>query len=145
MNIIEDRKYFDYELAYDGYKRAEELFDKGGIEELVNDGDFVISGGGLDYIGTIEQWTDSGYIPIIANAYNISLSVEKEEDKWYLSNVISVLSYGFGEDLLNINDVDIIEDRISGLKNFADDNDYSMEDYINELESLLNVLKKINF
>lgn len=30
----EKRKYFDYELAYEGYLKAKELFDKGGVEEL---------------------------------------------------------------------------------------------------------------
>ena len=47
------RKYFDYELAYEGYLKAKELFDKGGLEELVNSADFDISGGGVDYIGSI--------------------------------------------------------------------------------------------
>ena len=27
------RKYFDYKLAYDGYKRVKELLDKGGIQD----------------------------------------------------------------------------------------------------------------
>ena len=36
----EKRKYFDYELAYEGYLKAKELFNKGGVEELINDEDF---------------------------------------------------------------------------------------------------------
>lgn len=27
---MEERKYFDYELAYEMYKKVKELFDKGG-------------------------------------------------------------------------------------------------------------------
>ena len=46
----EKRKYFDYELAYEGYLKAKELFDKGGVEELINDEEFDISGG-----ATIEE------------------------------------------------------------------------------------------
>ena len=71
--MFEKRKFFDYELAYNGYKRAMELFNKGGIEEIVNDKDFDISGGGIDYVGNIEQWASNGYIPINAFRFNITL------------------------------------------------------------------------
>ena len=30
----ETRKYFDYELAYEGYMKAKELLNKGGIQAL---------------------------------------------------------------------------------------------------------------
>ena len=64
----EKRKYFDYELAYEGYLKAKELFDKGGVEELINDEEFDISGG-----ATIEEWSCNGYLPLYASGYNITL------------------------------------------------------------------------
>ena len=146
----EKRKYFDYELAYDGYKKAVELFNKGGIEEIVNNGEFDISGGGIDFVGTIEQWAVNGYIPIIASGYNITLyaidknfDTGKEENNWYISGELDVYSYGGGEDNLYINDIESIESRIGGLLDYAKENNYTIEDYEKELLSLKNVLKSL--
>lgn len=146
----EKRKYFDYELAYEGYKKAVELFNKGGIEEIVNNGEFDISGGGIDFVGTIEQWAGNGYIPIIASGYNITLyaidknfDTEKEENNWYISGELDVYSYGGGEDNLYINDIESIESRIGGLLDYAKENNYTIEDYEKELLSLKNVLKSL--
>lgn len=146
----EKRKYFDYELAYKGYKQAMKLFNKGGIEELVNNGKFDISGGGIDYVGTIEQWACNGYIPIIASAYNITLyaidknfDTEKEENDWYISGEVDIHSYSGGEDNLYINDIESIENRISGLLDYGKENNYTIEDYERELLSLEIVLAQL--
>lgn len=144
------RKYFDYELAYEGYLKAKELFDKGGLEELINSADFDISGGGVDYIGSIEQWASNGYIPIVASAYNITLYVidknfdtDTEEKDWYISGEVDMISYSYGEDNLYINNKGAIEDRIGRLLDYAKENNYTIGDYEKELESLEKVLEKL--
>lgn len=146
----EKRKFFDYELAYNGYKRAMELFNKGGIEEIVNDKDFDISGGGIDYVGNIKQWASNGYIPILANAYNITLyaidknfDTDKEENDWYISGEVDIYSYSGGDDNLYINNMESIEDRIGGLLDYAKENNYTIEDYERELLSLEIVLAQL--
>ena len=143
----EKRKYFDYELAYNGLKRAEELFNKGGVEELINDEEFDISGGGIDYVGTIQQWACNGYVPINASAYNITLylidknfDTENENNDWYISGEVDIYSYSGGEDNLYINNAYEIEKRIDEVYEFAKKNNYSIEDYEKELESLEKVL-----
>lgn len=143
----EKRKYFDYELAYEGYLKAKELFNKGGVEELINDEEFNISGGGIDYVGTIQQWACNGYVPIVASAYNITLylsdrnfDTENENNDWYISGEVDIYSYSGGDDNLFINDKETIEDRINNLLDYANKNDYSIEDYEKELESLEKVL-----
>ena len=64
----ETRKYFDYELAYEGYIRAKELLDKNGIQGLIDSDEFEISDN-----GTIEDWVDNGYIPFYASGYNATM------------------------------------------------------------------------
>ena len=138
----EKRKYFDYELAYEGYLKAKELFDKGGVEELINDEEFDISGG-----ATIEEWPCNGYLPLYASGYNITLylsdrnfDTENEDNDWYISGEVDIYSYSGGGDNLFINDKETIEDRINNLLDYANKNDYSIEDYEKELESLEKVL-----
>lgn len=138
----EKRKYFDYELAYEGYLKAKELFDKGGVEELINDEEFDISGG-----ATIEEWSCNGYLPLYASGYNITLylsdknfDTENENNDWYISGEVDIYSYSGGDDNLFINDKETIEDRINNLLDYANKNDYSIEDYEKELESLEKVL-----
>ena len=134
----EKRKYFDYELAYEGYLKAKKLFDKGGVEELINDEEFDISGG-----ATIEEWSCNGYLPLYASGYNITLylsdrnfDTENEDNDWYISGEVDIYSYSGGDDNLFINDKETIEDRINNLLDYANKNDYSIEDYEKELESL---------
>ena len=138
----EKRKYFDYELAYEGYLKAKELFDKGGVEELINDEEFDISGG-----ATIEEWSCNGYLPLYASGYNITLylsdrnfDTENENNDWYISGEVDIYSYSGGDDNLFINDTETIEDRINNLLDYANNNNYSIEDYEKELESLEKVL-----
>lgn len=144
------RKYFDYELAYEGYLKAKELFDKGGLEELINSADFDISGGGVDYIGSIEQWASNGYIPIVASAYNITLYIidknfdtDTKEKDWYISGEVDMVSYSYGEDNLYINNKGAIEDRMGRLLDYAKENNYTIGDYEKELESLEKVLERL--
>lgn len=149
--MFEDkRKYFDYELAYKGYMKAKKLFNKGGIEEVINNEDFEISGGGIDYVGTIQQWACNGYIPIIASGYNITLYVidrnfdtNNKENDWYISGEVDIYSYSSGDDNLYINNKESIEERINGLLGYAKENQYTIEDYEKELESLEKVLEKL--
>lgn len=138
----EKRKYFDYELAYNGLKKAEELFNKGGVEELINNEEFDISDG-----ATIEDWSCNGYLPLYASGYNITLylsdrnfDTENENNDWYISGEVDIYSYSGGYDDLFINDKGTIEDRIDNLLDYAKKNDYSIEDYEKELESLEKVL-----
>ena len=148
---MESRKYFDYELAYEGFKEAKKIFNKGGLKALIEDSRFVIgNGGGTDYVGTIDQWADNGYIPIIASAYNITIYVNdknydtnKKNHEWYLSNNIVVISYSGGSDSLYITDIDELEFRINDLKRYAKNNDYTQEDIDNELSSLNSVLSEL--
>ena len=148
--MVDKRKYFDYELAYRGLERARELFNNGGIEELVNDDEFSISGGGIDYVGTIEQWKGCGYIPINASAYNITIyaTIKNNRNKdIYISSELDIYSYGGGNDYLDIEEISCIEERIEGLKDYAKKNDYTDEDYNEELkslQSLLTILKSKN-
>ena len=141
----EKRKYFDYELAYNGYKKALQLFNKGGIEEVVNNADFDISGG-----ATIEDWSCNGYIPLYASGYNITLyaidknfDTDKEENDWYISGEVDIYSYSGGDDNLYINNMESIEDRIGGLLDYAKENNYTIEDYERELLSLEIVLAQL--
>ena len=148
---MEKRKYFDYELAYEGYKKALNLFNKGGIEEIINNEEFNISGGGIDYTGTIEQWYSNGYLPINASAYNITLyaidknfDTDNKENNWYISGELDIYSYSSGEDNLYINDKKSIDDRINNLLDYSIKNNYSIEDYEKELASLEKVLEVLN-
>ena len=139
------RKYFDYELAYEGYMKAKELFNKGGIQAILDSDEFEISGG-----GTIEDWVCNGYVCLYGSGYNASIilidknfDTDKKEQNWYISGEIDTYSYGGGDDTLYINDKESIEERINGLLDYAKNNDYTIEDYEKELESLELVLKEI--
>lgn len=142
--MFDKRKYFDYELAYEGYQKAVDLFNKGGIDEIINDKDFDISGG-----ATIQDWVDNGYVPLYACGYNITLYVvdrnfdtENTERDWHIAD-IDIYSYGGYDDNLYINDIDTIKNRLEQLKSWAREHDYSDEDYRLEKESLEKVLKKL--
>ena len=138
----ETRKYFDYELAYEGYTKVKELLENGGIHAVIEDEEFDISCG-----ATIEEWSCNGYLPLYASGYNITLylsdrnfDTENEDNDWYISGEVDIYSYSGGDDNLFINDKETIEDRINNLLDYANKNDYSIEDYEKELESLEKVL-----
>lgn len=141
----ETRKYFDYELAYEGYKKAEELLRNGGIQALIDNEDFEISD-----CGTIEDWACNGYIPFYASGYNATIYVvdnnfdtDNEENDWYVSGEVDIYSYSGGDDNIFINDNLTITQRIIDLVDYARANDYALSDLYAEYDSLKSVLAEI--
>ena len=140
------RKYFDYELAYDGYKKVKELLENGGIQAVVDNDEFDISGG-----GTIADWVCNGYVPIYACGYNATIFINdrnfdtnNKENDWYVSGEVDIYSYGGGDDSIFINDIGDIKDRIMNLINYAKINNYTLNDLYAEYDSLISVLKELN-
>lgn len=145
MNIIETRKYFDYELAYEGYKKAKELLEKGGIQAVIDDDEFDISDG-----TTINTWVDDGFIPVYNWGCNVGICINDEnfgtdnkEHKWYVDNEVEICSYGGGDDIIRIDNEKDINDRINGLLDYAKENEYTIEDYEKELKSLEKVKEEL--
>ena len=141
----ETRKYFDYELAYEGYMRAKELLENGGIQAVIEDEEFDISCG-----ATIEEWSCNGYIPIVASGYNATIYIsdrnfdtDNEENDWYVSGEVDIYSYSGGDDNIFINDNLTITQRIIDLVDYARANDYALSDLYAEYDSLKSVLAEI--
>lgn len=141
----ETRKYFDYELAYEGYKKAEELLRNGGIQALIDNEDFEISD-----CGTIEDWVCNGYIPFYASGYNATIYVvdnnfdtNNKENDWYVSGEVDIYSYNGGDDNLYINSNIAIQERIIDLLDYARKNNYTLEDIYAEYDSLKSVLGEL--
>ena len=137
--MYETRKYFDYELAYEGYKKAVDLLNNGGIQAIVDNEEFEISDG-----GTIESWLPNGYIPIYASGYNAMIYVydnnfdkQNTEPELYVNGDITIYSYGEGDDNLYINDYDSLQQRINGLLEYARKNEYTLDDLYKEYDSLI--------
>ena len=141
----ETRKYFDYELAYEGYMRAKELLENGGIQAVIEDEEFDISCG-----ATIEEWSCNGYIPIVASGYNATIYISdrnfdtnNEENDWYVSGEVDIYSYSGGDDNIFMNDNLTITQRIIDLVDYARANDYALSDLYAEYDSLKSVLAEI--
>ena len=139
------RKYFDYKLAYDGYKRVKELLDKGGIQAVIDNDEFDVN-----YGATIEDLKENGFIPINAFGYNATIYIfdknfdtDNEEIDLYVSGDIDIYSYSGGDDTLCINDNLDITQRIIDLVNYARANNYQLSDLYAEYDSLKGVLKEI--
>lgn len=139
------RKYFDYELAYDGYKKVKELFKKGGIQAVLDNEEFDISGD-----CNIKDWACNGYIPIVASGYNATIYIvdrnfdtDNNENDWFVSGEVDIYSYSGGDDNLYINDSFAITQRITDLINYARANDYSLNDLYAEYDSLMNIFPKL--
>ena len=137
--MYETRKYFDYELAYEGYKKAVDLLNNGGIQAIVDNEEFEISDG-----GTIESWLPNGYIPIYASGYNAMIYVydnnfdkQNTEPELYVNGDITIYSYGEGDNNLYINDYDSLQQRINGLLEYARKNEYTLDDLYKEYDSLI--------
>lgn len=130
------RKYFDYELAYKMYQEVIYDLNFGGIEEVA-----------LDFKEVGDR--ENGYTSFYGDDYNTwvylvnkNFGTDKEE-KWYVSGEVDIISYGYGEDNLYINNKKAIEERIIRLLDFAKKNDYTLDDIYKEYESLIKVLQKI--
>lgn len=141
----ETRKYFDYELAYEGYTKVKELLENGGIQAVIEDEEFDISCG-----ATIEEWSCNGYIPIVASGYNATIYISdrnfdtnNEENDWYVSGEVDIYSYSGGDDNIFINDNLTITQRIIDLVDYARTNDYALSDLYAEYDSLKSVLAEI--
>lgn len=141
----ETRKYFDYELAYEGYTKVKELLENGGIQAVIEDEEFDISCG-----ATIEEWSCNGYIPIVASGYNATIYIsdrnfdtDNEENDWYVSGEVDIYSYSGGDDNIFINDNLAITQRIIGLVDYARANNYALSDLYAEYDSLKSVLAEI--
>ena len=134
------RKYFDYELAYEGYKKAVDLLNNGGIQAVVDNEEFEISD-----CGTIEDWLPNGYVPFYASGYNITIyindsnfDVPNSKPNWCVSGEVDIYSYSGGDDNLFINSYDSLQDRINRLLEYARNNEYTLEDLYSEYDSLIN-------
>lgn len=141
----ETRKYFDYELAYEGYKKVKELLENGGIQAVIDNDEFDVSFG-----ATIEDWKENGYIPINAFGYNATIFINdrnfdtnNKENDWYVSGEVDIYSYGGGDDTIYINDNISITNRIMGLVDYARKNGYTLDDLYKEYDSLKSVLELI--
>ena len=141
----ETRKYIDYKLAYDGYKKVKELLDKGGIQAVIDNDEFDVS-----YGATIEDWKENGYIPINAFGYNATIVINdrnfdtsNKENDWYVSGEVDIYSYDGGDDTIYINDNISITQRIIDLVDYARANNYQLSDLYAEYDSLKNVLAEI--
>lgn len=132
----ETRKYFDYELAYEGYMRAKELLENGGIqaleEEFKETGDRA-NGYTTFYGADYNTWV---YV------YNINFDTDLQEE-WQITGEVDIISYGEGNDTLFINDNLDITQRIIDLVNYARANDYALSDLYAEYDSLKSVLAEI--
>ena len=121
------RKYFDYKLAYDGYKRVKELLDKGGIqaleEEFEETGDRA-NGYTIFYGADYNTWV---YVS------NINFDTDLQEE-WQITGEVDIISYGEGDDTLFINDNLDITQRIIDLVDYARKNDYTLDDLYKEYE-----------
>lgn len=143
--MIDTRKYFDYKLAYQGYKKVKKLLNKGGIQAVINNDEFDISD---SY--TIEDWKANGYIPINAFSYNATIYIndrnfdnDNTENDWYVSGEVDIYSYGGGDDTIYINNIDNLNLRIMELSRYAKNNNYTLNDFEKEYNSLISVVKEL--
>lgn len=143
--MIDTRKYFDYKLAYEGYKKVKKLLNKGGIQAVINNDEFNISDS-----DTIEDWKANGYIPINAFSYNATIYVndrnfdnDNTENDWYVSGEVDIYSYGGGDDTIYINNIDDLNLRIMELSRYAKNNNYTLNDFEKEYNSLISVVKEL--
>lgn len=130
------RKYFDYELAYEGYMKAKELLENGGIQALEEEFEEVgdrANGYTTFYGADYNTWV---YV------YNINFDTDLQEE-WQITGEVDIISYGEGNDTLFINDNLDITQRIIDLVNYARANNYQLSDLYAEYDSLKSVLKEI--
>ena len=132
----ETRKYFDYELAYEGYMRAKELLENGGIQALEEEFEEVgdrANGYTTFYGADYNTWV---YVS------NINFDTDLQEE-WQITGEVDIISYGEGDDTLFINDNLDITQRIIDLVDYARANNYQLSDLYAEYDSLKSVLNLI--
>lgn len=138
-----NRKYFDYDLAYKMYLKCKKLLAKGGIDELD------------EYFEEVGD-RENGYTSYYGADYNTwvyivnkNFDTDKQDESWltskglYVSGEVDMISCGEDKDHLFISDKAQIENRISKLLDYASKNDYSLEDIQKEMNSLQIVLAKL--
>ena len=134
----ETRKYFDYELAYEMYKKCVDLLKMGGIkaleEEFEETGDRA-NGYTTFYGADYNTWV---YVS------NINFDTDLQEE-WQITGEVDIISYGEGDDTLFINDNLDITQRIMDLISYARANDYQLSDLYAEYDSLMIVLKEVQY
>ena len=142
--IIDERNYFDYELAYKMYNKCKELLEKGGIDEL---DEYFYERGDRENGYTYYYGYDYNTAVYIVNT---NYGTDKEDDTWLgkckgleVSGEVDMISYNGGDDTLYINEKRSIEKRIDKLLDYAKTNDYTIDDYEKELKSLEWVLTQI--
>ena len=81
------RKYFDYELAYEGYMKAKELLENGGIQALEEE---------FEEVGD----RANGYTTFYSTDYNtwvyvsnINFDTDLQEE-WQTTGEVDIISYG---------------------------------------------------
>ena len=132
----ETRKYFDYELAYEGYMKAKELLENGGIQALEEEFEEVgdrANGYTTFYGADYNTWV---YVS------NINFDTDLQEE-WQITGEVDIISYGEGNDTLFINDNLDITQRIIDLVDYARANNYALSDLYAEYDSLKSVLAEI--
>ena len=139
---MDNRKYFDYELAYECYKKAEKLFNKGGIKALLDSEKFDNPNEDLEdnngYLCFYDSGSDTG-TGIYLTDRNFDNPKEDIEKDWYVSGEVDMVSYGGGDDNLFINSLETIINRQLNLQKYAKENNYTINDYEQEMISLQNV------
>lgn len=131
--MFEKRKYMDYELAYKGYENLKRILEEKGIEEIKNKFN--------DYCGY--YCDDNRLINFYYEDYNTYLTLVKQDEKWFVSNEVEIISYGGCQDCLLINSKEMLEDRLNNIDYWAKEQDYSAEDIKMEIESIKKVLEKL--
>lgn len=133
---MEERKYFDYELAYKGFiKFSERYDDELDVKNLVDKYDYSSN-------CDLEHLEDYDYITIRDYEHNCLYFMELGIlGNWYISGEIEIISYNGDEDTLFIDNIDSIKDRLNKLEKWAIDREYSEDDLKKEKESLEKVLK----
>ena len=132
----ETRRYFDYELAYEGYMRAKELLENGGIQALEEEFEEVgdrANGYTTFYSADYNTWV---YVS------NINFDTDLQEE-WQITGEVDIISYSGGDDNIFINDNLTITQRIIDLVDYARANDYALSDLYAEYDSLKSVLAEI--
>ena len=136
---MEERKYFDYELAYQMYKKVENLFNNGGIKALEKE--FKLE-------GDLED--NNGYITFYGEDYNTwvflidrNFNTDTTEKDWYVSGEVDIISYASNYDNLYITDKRKLEKRLKDLFIYAKNNHYSKNDYVMERKSIIETIKII--